>query len=419
VAAATVGDYLLLRPIQDYPVGVMDIATGKIFSAGKRAAMDIYGDIVASERVTGEISLLRAADQKRIDTVTLPVSPLGRLWASGVSGDMEWLAVSGRSRGAVWNLVSGNRVFHLRGFRGADFNREGVLLADFPKYEETERAITRLDPSSGEISVKQTLEKEVRAAQFGPYLLIQKPAKKDGPKEVLAAQFGPYLLIQKPAKKDGPVAENMTLEVRDVYSNQVLWSRFFPKSAPGVVMSSRQGPVLLMWGVSSDGAKQLIKADPGLQSRVKALKEKEGDYLVVVVDAQSGKQLGTLLVETGKGSFAIEHVRVAGDNVVIADSQNRVLVFSLASGEVRGRMFGGRVEVSETGAMLGVESKRGRLDLYDLNSLQKLHQYTFSYPVSLMTFSEDGTRLFVLTSNQVAFQLDVSPTARRSFSAAR
>lgn len=225
--------------------------------------------------------------------------------------------------------------------------------------------------------------------------------------------------MRKPAKKDGPLNENITLEVYDVHSNQLLWSRPFPKEAPGIVMSSRQGPVLLMWAVSSGAAKQMIKADPSLQARQKALKEKEGDYLLVIADAQSGKQLGTLLVETGKGSFEIEYVRVEGDNVVIADSQNRVLVYSLASGEIRGRMFGGRFEVSGRGGLLSVEMERGRVDLYNLNSLQKLHQYVFAYPVSLMTFSEDGERLFVLTSNQVVFLLDVSPAARRSFSAAR
>jgi hypothetical protein len=396
VAAATAGDYLFLRPIKDYAVGVMSISSGKIFSASKRAAADIYGDIVVSERATGEISLYSVTDQRRLDTVNLPVSPLGRLRASALSTNMEWLAVSGRTRGAVWNLSSGDRTLHVRGFRGADFDSDDVLYADFPKYEETPRSITMLDPSTGEISLKQSIEEETRASQYGR-----------------------YLLVRKSAKKDGPLRENIILEVRDVYSNELLWSQHFPKEAPGIVMSSRQGPVLLMWAVSSGGAKQLIKADPSLQARLKALKDKEGDYLLVVLDAQTGKQLGTLFVETGKGSFQIEYVRVEGDNVVIADSENRVLVYSLSSGEVRGRMFGGRFEVSGPGGLLCVETERGRVDLYDLNSLQKLQQYVFSYPVSLMAFSEDGERLFVLVANQVAFQLDVSPAARRSFSAAR
>jgi hypothetical protein len=40
--------------------------------------------------------------------------------------------------------------------------------------------------------------------------------------------------------------------------------------------------------------------------------------------------------------------------------------------------------------------------------MEKLDQFTFTSPVSLIRFSQDGRRLFVLTSNQVTYLLDVS-----------
>ena len=57
------------------------------------------------------------------------------------------------------------------------------------------------------------------------------------------------------------------------------------------------------------------------------MKEKEGDYLVQVLDARNGNELGKLLIETGKGSFRLSSVMAAGDWVVVADTRNRVLVY--------------------------------------------------------------------------------------------
>ena len=55
-----------------------------------------------------------------------------------------------------------------------------------------------------------------------------------------------------------------------------------------------------------------------------------------------------------------------------------------------------------------VENERGKLAVYDLASLEKRDEFTFTHPVSLTSFSQDGKRLFVLTANQAVYVLDVS-----------
>jgi len=52
------------------------------------------------------------------------------------------------------------------------------------------------------------------------------------------------------------------------------------------------------------------------------------------------------------------------------------------------------------------------LTVYDLNSMEKRDQFTFSSPISLTRFSPDGQSLFVLTANQTAYVLDMSSLKR-------
>ena len=61
--------------------------------------------------------------------------------------------------------------------------------------------------------------------------------------------------------------------------------------------------------------------------------------------------------------------------------------------------------MSRASHLLSVENERGQLTIYDLGSMAKRSQYTFSTPVSMARFSPDGKRLFVLTSNQTAYVL--------------
>src|ERR1700684_4688672 len=77
----------------------------------------------------------------------LPKSSLGTLRAVAVSPDLRWLAVSGTSRGAVWDLSSSKRLYYTRGFRGAYFDGEQAFYADFPKEDPQERTIARADLS--------------------------------------------------------------------------------------------------------------------------------------------------------------------------------------------------------------------------------------------------------------------------------
>ncbi len=387
LAPAGRGNYLLVRPIAKYPVGVMDISTKTIFKANKQAALDLYDQVFVSERRNGELGLYGVEKNDVIATVLLPRNPLGRLRAAALSSDQKWLAVSERTRGAVWNLAKGERLFHVRGFSGAYFGHDGVLYADFPKLEEAERTIARLDMATKEI-------------EGGPDLV-----------EDRASQHGPFVLVTRPAKKDGGYSENVVIEVQDARTLKALWSKSYPKEAPQVWMSA--STIALAWPVSANAAKAEISSDPLLARQLAAMKEKEGDYFLQVLDARSGEPRGRLLIETGKGSFRISNVFTSGDWAVFTDTENRTLLYSLSTGEQKGRVFGRRAAISPATGLLCVENEDGQLTLYDLASMDKRDQFTFSNAVELARFSADGKTLFVLSANQTVYLLDVSALSRK------
>jgi len=129
------------------------------------------------------------------------------------------------------------------------------------------------------------------------------------------------------------------------------------------------------------------------------------------LDLKDGKALGKLLIETGKGSFRITDVLTSGDWVAISDTQNRTLVYSLSSGQQKGKVFGRLTAISPESNLLCVENGEGLLTLHELASFEKREQFTFPSRVSLVRFSDDGKRLFVLTSDQTVYLLDVSSVA--------
>jgi hypothetical protein len=115
----------------------------------------------------------------------------------------------------------------------------------------------------------------------------------------------------------------------------------------------------LLWDVTDEAAKTEIKTDARLSRKLAAMKEKEGDYFLQILDVHNGNPLGKLLIETGKGSFRLSNVFAAGEWVIIADTQNRVLVYSLKTGELKGRVFGSFATVSPVAGCCALKTRAG------------------------------------------------------------
>ena len=387
MSPAAHGSYLIVGPLKDYVTGVLDLSTNKFaFGTKDNFAVDAYDRTLAVQARNGEIALYNLDKQSVESHTSISLSPLGHLRATAVSTDLKWLALSGNTRGAVWDVSTAKRLYYTRSFHGAYFDGDTALFADYPKLDPQARSIARLDLASG------------RNPEPGPALDDRSTAR----------QFGQYLVSRKPAAKGGGYARNVTIEVSDVRGGGTLWSRTFSKEAPEMTWYPAFGTLLIGWQVDLDAAKDELKSRPALQARLAAIRDRKTAWLLEVLNTQTGRETGALIVDTGKGSFRIENGYAAGDWVVIVDNEGRTLIYSVASGEQKGAVFGTRSELSPAGDILTVESQPGQLDLYDLPSMQKRGQLVFSSPISIWQFSNDGKRMLVLTKGQTAYTFDAS-----------
>lgn len=417
------GDYFVIRPISGYPAGIFDVKAKKIIVGNKQAAIDVYGTTFVAERRNGELGLYDLSTLKPLSLINLPKNTLGTLRVARVSPDLKWLVASERSRGAVWDLTTGQRVFHIRGFRGAHFGDDGNIYADFPKFEKTNRTIARMMPAMQDVAEGFELP-EQGVTQYGPYVIQFAPAeekkeKAKTPKEKKERESkDTESTVEEKESPSGSAItaifnegtfgrQKMRMEARDALQGGTLWTREFVEESPEYWGSAQHGTLTLRWDLSSKAARRIVKEDAALSKRLSEMGDKEGDYLLQVLEMKSGKLLGQLLIETGKGAFRLNSITAAGDWVVVTDTENRVLVYSLGAGQLKHRFFGDRMALNAQENLLCVENERGQLLVYDLNTGTKLDEFSFSSPVSLIQFLSDK-RLFVLTANQTAYVLGLS-----------
>jgi hypothetical protein len=207
--------------------------------------------------------------------------------------------------------------------------------------------------------------------------------------------------------------EEATLEVYDARSRKLAWSKFFPNETPKYQFDQTGETVALYWKLTTKGAKTEIKNKPALSAKLKTLGEKAGDYLVQILSADTGDLLGETLIETGEGSFSIEKVFASGDWLTIIDSENRVLLYSLAKGELQWRFFGDAVAVNPAKPLAMVENFSGQLAIYNLANGQKVDELVFPCSIVHTKFSRDGKKLFVLTADQNYYLFDADGFALR------
>ena len=417
------GEYVSVRPVQGAAVGIYDLKQKKYVLANKKSALDVYGDVLVAERKNGEIALYKMGTNQPLAAVSLPASPLSSLRASAVSPDGNWLAVSDRSRGAAWNLQTGERVLHIRAFRGSHFTPDGKVYADFPKQGDVERSIAVMDLKNVSVTAVGNLTSEDNVRQHGPYLLVRKsnaekkePTEKDKEKQKKEEERRSY---REEEREKGVAYRDTTLEVRDVVEGKTLWSRKFDNETPGYFINTEEGTLALYWSLSSTAAKEIIKTDPGLTARLAQMKEKVGDLLIEFVDARTGKVNSRFLMETGEGSINVNQLVSSGDYLVVGDSDNRTLVYSIASGELLYRFFGNYTAISDKSKMFAVENLPGRVTLFDLTNGREIERLSFARPVTRMQFLEGGKRFFVLTEDQSVFMFDTGKFGAESRLATR
>jgi WD40 repeat protein len=390
-------------------IAFFDLERGALVGAFNNSNVALWNDVLVSDLLSGNVGLSKAeflVEKKTLRTtsiasVDIPVGSMNRIYAANVSDNLQWLAVSSKTRGAMWDLNSGDRKLHVRGFRGALVAANGTAIGDFPKQQPVNHSLVYLDAPKNGINVLREIP-ERGARQYGRFMLLRKSLKtlkenKDKAKDTDANVV---------SESNETLSREVRFEMQDIVRNQVVWSKDFQKEAPRYFFDDFSGRMILYWGLGTEAGKARVKEDPALVERSRQMGNKDDDYVIEVIDAFENKSVGSLLLETGKGSFDIESGFSEGNWLVLRDDNNRVLVYSITDGELRHRFFGANAALNPKGHQIVVQNYPGELTVYDLATGNPVSRLRFKTPAAFTRFSLDGKRLLVLTAGQVAYAFD-------------
>jgi outer membrane protein assembly factor BamB len=402
------GDYVVVRPVTGAAVGLYDLNQKKFLFGNAKPALDGYGKVFVAERRDGEIGLFNVDTKEVLGSIALPPSRFGTFRASTVSADGNWLVASDRSRGAIWDLRTGERKLHVRNFRGAYISNDDKIFVDFPKQGKTERSIARMDPQGGTVDPIGDIISEATISQTGKYIVVQKALNDEPSKPAADPAPTPGSDTTDEIKTKPLPATGVLMELRDVRTGQLLWKREFINERPAIAISQIYDTMLLGWSLKSAAATQIIDSDPVLRSKRDKMGNKEGDQFIQAVDPNTGEVKGQFLLETGDRSFTPEYVRSTGDYLVINDNRNRILVYSMSSGELITRFFGSYPAISSDSNEISVENSPGRVTLFDIRNGKELGRLAFGHSVVFMQFMNKGAHLFIVTSDQTVYLFDTA-----------
>ncbi len=406
-------NYIIVKPLEKARMGIFDVSRKAIVIASDKVDADLWGNLLVYESVSGKVLLSvfhydevkKLLESKPVTTIDIPVAAVGQIYAVDLSSNLQWLALSTKTRGALWNLGSGERKLFVRGFRGALMADDGRGLGEFPKLEPLHHTLGFLDGVKNEARSIRELP-EIGAKQYGAFLLLRRSLsvgektseKKDEMEQSGKADNSP---------SEGSLARKVRFELRSVTNDKLVWSREFPKEAPRFFFDSFSGRLILYWTLGSEVGKDMLKANADLAARATELANMDDDYLMEVVDAFAGKTVGTIALETGKGSFFIRSGGSEGNWLLLHDSQNRVLVYSLKDGNLQQRFFGANAAINPARDQIVVQNYPGELTFYDLEQGNSQARLSFGSAAVFARFSLDGKKLFVLSGEQTAYAFDV------------
>lgn len=404
-------DFIILKPVSNASMGVLDISKTAIITGMNKADADIWNNLFVFESTSGLIQMRevqyseteKSLNGKNVSALDIPVGSIADLKSASISNNLKWMILSSKTRGGLWNLETGERKLLTRGFKGSVIDEKGNAIGDFPKMLDNQHSLVLMNPSDNQTAVVSELP-ERGAHQYGRFILTrrslkEKPDEKNKDKKPNA-----------PANEgnESDLQQEVKFELQDLVQGKVIWSRDFPKAAPRYSFDEYSGRLLFYWQLGSESGKKKLKENPELQAKASALGNKDDDYMVEVIDAYSQQTIGTILLETGKGSFSIKTGLSEANWLMLYDSEGRVLVYSLKEGKLEHRFFGKNAALNPSKNMVAVENFPGEINLYNLETGESQAKFIFNGKAAFVRFNLEGNKLFVLSDAQVAYAFDLS-----------
>jgi len=413
-------DYVIVKPLANAKIGIFDLKQGILVSGLNKEDATLWNNLIAYESANGKILIReiryneaeKKIDSKDVGAIEIPVGSIKNLDAAEVADGFNWLMLSSKTRGGLWNLETGDRKLYVRGFKGGAVSNHGRAVGQFPKLDDTPHSLALMDPHNNSVSVLRELP-EKGARQYGHFVLLRHSLKVKKEEEKAP---------QIPADEESDsvsLSREARFELKDFVQDKIVWSRDFPKEAPEFSFDNFSGRLILYWRLGSDAGKVRLKENPELQAKAAALGNKEDDYLVEIIDASTQKTVGMMLLETGNGSFNIGKGLSERDWLVLRDSRGRVLVYSIKEGDSRHRFFGDNAAINPKSNQIAVENFPGEITLYDLDTGDRQATFVIEGNAAFVRFNFEGNKLFILSDTQSVYAFDLNKLAAKKTTQAK
>lgn len=381
--SVTHGDYVMLTPMKDAPLGLLDLRTGQVPFKMANDALDIYDTTVLMETGEGGVGFTNEGlvpGAKGSDTIDLPLGDLGDISALALSADGKFLALSNESRCAIWNIETGERIFAIRPFSGGYFDEADQFYGDFPKYRGQDHVQAVIDPRQRKVG-KLPYPVADRAEQRGDLLM-----------EFKGAELG-----------------SGYLEVRDVKTNRVLWTIRSVQEVPEQSGAADGEMVMTFDGLFEGPGAHELKAHPELLVQYKAVKKEWRGFLVEVIDRHTGAYLRGVVMDVSHRPWEPQRPRATafGDFALVQSRIDSIVEYRFSTGARIGEVHGEIVTQDAASGLFCIRRGEHDLVIYDAATLRERKHLTYAKRVSLAEFLPVRRELLVLTADQSIHRISV------------
>ena len=397
--SVTRGDYVMLTPMKDAPLGLLDLGTGQVPFKMANNALDVYDNAVLMETGEGGVASTSeglAPGAKGSDIIDLPLSDLGETSAVAVSADGKFLALSNKSRCAIWNIETGERIFAMRPFSGGYFDEADQFYGDFPKYRGQDHVQALVDPPQ------------------------RKVTKLPYPAADRAEQRGDVLLEFKGADLGLDYQQRADFEVREVKTNRVLWTLPSVQGAPALTLGAAPNEMVMTFDALFEGSgSHELKIHPELLAEYKAVRQNWHGFLVEVVDKHTGAYRRGVVVDVPHRPWEPTKPRATafGDFALVQSGIDSIGVYRFSTGVRTGEVFGEIMAQDAASGLFCVSNRDNDLVIYDAATLHELKHFTYAKRVSLAEFLPARKQLLVLTADQKVHTVSMDDLRANSVSA--
>ena len=397
---ATQSKYLIVRGSDKKDeVRLFDWDAGRTLKAQEEAQMDVTEQTLATYSRQGELKLVHVPDDKLEAETILPPPLLANLRTANVSPNLDAIVLGIRRDAGLFRTATGNQVMHFTRLSGAWFAKDDELYSIEWREDGSPGLVKKVDPN-GETSAdtwSSTFKSDSR------FTLLD--TRLGGPVLFVLEQSAPYVFPDGHVDYPGHQRKSK-LRALDLKSGRELWSRQWENDPPVPYADPQGERVALGWRATMSGGQALAKRYPALKRQLDAVKLTINDAVFEVLEAVSGKSVGTALVRVGWGPESFDSVFSVGDFLICVRDRARVTEYSLSTGEIQARLFGHYVSASATTGLLAA-ADGNHLRLYNLKSGRNIDEYLFPDAPVYTRFSTAGNRLLVLTAQQFAYVIDV------------